>query len=177
MPSARATATRELLIDATEALLREGGLAAVTTQNVARRAGVAEGTIYRHFESRDELIVRALRERLRGDFATIDARGVPEAMTAVIALYATAAPALAMLAADPSLSARAAAALREDGRGPRELIASLAKRLRITPAAATLVVGASFYRSLMRYLFGDEPTELNDEQFSAALGEMLARLS
>ncbi|MBV8490211.1 MAG: helix-turn-helix transcriptional regulator, partial [Candidatus Eremiobacteraeota bacterium] len=67
MASSRASATREGLIDATESLLREGGLVAVTTQNVARRAGVAEGTIYRHFDSRDALIVCAVRERLRGD--------------------------------------------------------------------------------------------------------------
>lgn len=48
--------TREALLDATSALLVEGGLAEATTQKVGRRAGVAEGTIYRHFPSKEALL-------------------------------------------------------------------------------------------------------------------------
>lgn len=48
--------TRETLLDATAALLAEGGLSEATTQKVARRAGVAEGTIYRHFLNKEALV-------------------------------------------------------------------------------------------------------------------------
>ena len=177
MATARAAATRELLIDATEALLRDGGLAAVTTQNVARRAGVAEGTIYRHFQNRDELIVRAIRERLRADFAAPKTGGARELVAALVALHASAAPALAMLAADPNLCARAAPALISDGRTPAALLSALSKRLHVAPAVAALAVGASVYRSLMRHLFGDDPTGMDDEQFCGALADVLARLT
>lgn len=48
--------TRTALLDATSALLVEGGLGEATTQKVARRAGVAEGSIYRHFTSKEALL-------------------------------------------------------------------------------------------------------------------------
>ena len=48
--------TKEALLDATAALLVEGGLGEATTQKVGRRAGVAEGTIYRHFPSKEALL-------------------------------------------------------------------------------------------------------------------------
>ena len=61
------------MIGATERLLREGGLSAVTTQSVAQRAGLAEGTIYRHFDCRDALVACTIGERLPAEFdALID---------------------------------------------------------------------------------------------------------
>jgi len=50
---------RQALIDATLPLLREHGRA-VTTKQIAEAAGVAEGTIFRAFESKDELILAAV---------------------------------------------------------------------------------------------------------------------
>jgi len=48
--------TREALLNAAAELLAESGLGEATTQKVARRAGVAEGTIYRHFPSKEALL-------------------------------------------------------------------------------------------------------------------------
>ncbi|GEM_PF-3689371 len=53
---APAPATLESLLDATAALMVEGGLPEATTARVAKRAGVAEGTIYRHFATKDALV-------------------------------------------------------------------------------------------------------------------------
>jgi AcrR family transcriptional regulator len=50
---------RQALIDATLPLLREHGRA-VTTKQIAEAAGVAEGTIFRAFESKDDLIRAAV---------------------------------------------------------------------------------------------------------------------
>ena len=53
---------REQLLDATVAVVREGGLSAVTTRTVTARAGVRPSALYYYFADRDELI-SALIER------------------------------------------------------------------------------------------------------------------
>ena len=50
---------RKALVDATLPLLREHGRT-VTTKQIAEAAGVAEGTIFRAFESKDDLILAAV---------------------------------------------------------------------------------------------------------------------
>lgn len=52
---------RAEIVQATLAILAEEGLHAWTTAALARRVGVAEATIFRHFESKDEILTEALR--------------------------------------------------------------------------------------------------------------------
>jgi TetR/AcrR family transcriptional repressor of nem operon len=58
---------REQLLDAAERLLLEHGLRATTVADVAREAGVAKGTMYLYFRSRDELLA-GLRSRYLGRY-------------------------------------------------------------------------------------------------------------
>jgi AcrR family transcriptional regulator len=51
-----AAQTRQRIIDATCALHGEQGIAATSWDDIAARAGVGVGTVYRHFPSLDELI-------------------------------------------------------------------------------------------------------------------------
>ena len=51
-----ASATRDALCDAALNLFAEQGIESTTTREIAERAGTAEGTLYRHFESKDELV-------------------------------------------------------------------------------------------------------------------------
>jgi AcrR family transcriptional regulator len=55
---------RSAIVDATVALLAECSIREVTIDAVAARSGVAKTTIYRHFESRDEVLATALRATL-----------------------------------------------------------------------------------------------------------------
>jgi AcrR family transcriptional regulator len=48
--------TRRRIIDATRALHTEQGIGATSWDDIAARAGVGVGTVYRHFPSLDELI-------------------------------------------------------------------------------------------------------------------------
>src|SRR3954451_378588 len=74
MAGTRAVETEERkkrLIDAAVALATEGGYDAVQMRDVAARAEVALGTLYRHYASKDQLLLAAmaqqaatLRERL-----------------------------------------------------------------------------------------------------------------
>ena len=58
---ARLDAQRLTLVDAATHLLAEGGYAACTVAAVAARAGVAAGTVYRHFDSKAALAAEVFR--------------------------------------------------------------------------------------------------------------------
>ncbi|MFD7491210.1 TetR/AcrR family transcriptional regulator [Streptomyces sp. NPDC059832] len=64
-PTARTEATRiahrERLLDAARQLLAEGGYPAASISALARRAGVATGSVYNHFASKQELLAAVFR--------------------------------------------------------------------------------------------------------------------
>lgn len=55
------TPTRERLMQAAQELIEEGGYGAASVMAIADRAGVAAGTLYRHFPSKQELFVEVFR--------------------------------------------------------------------------------------------------------------------
>jgi AcrR family transcriptional regulator len=58
---ARKAATREAIVGAALAQVGAGGYASAGVHVVARRAGVAVGTVYRHFPSKGELFAEVFR--------------------------------------------------------------------------------------------------------------------
>ena len=58
---ARAAAARERIVVAALEQLAEGGYASASMVAVARRAGVATGSVYRHFPSKGDLFAEAFR--------------------------------------------------------------------------------------------------------------------
>ncbi len=56
-----APTTRDRLLAAARELIEEGGYAAASVAAIADRAGVAAGTLYRHFASKEELFVEVFR--------------------------------------------------------------------------------------------------------------------
>ena len=73
--SAPGTATRERLTRAAIAIVAREGMAAATTAAIAAEAGVAEGTLYRHFESKDDLLIAAYRQ-MKNEVFVLAAEGV-----------------------------------------------------------------------------------------------------
>ena len=58
---ARLAVARERIVDAALDQLAEGGYASASVVSVARRAGVATGTVYRHFPSKADLFAEVFR--------------------------------------------------------------------------------------------------------------------
>jgi AcrR family transcriptional regulator len=64
-PSETGVSARERILDASYELFSQRGIQAVGVNEVTERAGVAMATLYRHFRSKDELVLAflALREQ------------------------------------------------------------------------------------------------------------------
>jgi AcrR family transcriptional regulator len=93
----RRAANRDAILAGTLSLVAEGGWAAASMHDVARRAGVATGSLYRHFPSKGHLLAEVFAE----------AAGREQAMVADIAGDASQRP-LARLAAAIETFARRA---------------------------------------------------------------------
>lgn len=77
-------------------LFSQNGVDAVSTREIAAAAQVAEGSIYRHFKSKEvlaEVLFEAIHSRLFDlvDTALVDAHGFEDAVTRVVAVYCEAA--------------------------------------------------------------------------------------
>lgn len=66
-----AARTRERLVTAATELITDGGYAAAQVGPVAERAGVARGTMYRHFPSKSALFVEVFRAVCERDLAAM----------------------------------------------------------------------------------------------------------
>ena len=130
---ASATAqTRRRIIDATRALHTEQGIAATRWDDIAARAGVGVGTVYRHFPSLDELVpacgaaameVIALPDpedaSTRFDGANSPAERLRRLVQQVFAIYERGAPELHVIRNEPGAHPSVA-------QGKRDLEAALA---------------------------------------------------
>lgn len=91
--TARGNDTLNRLIGATIELMQEGGYARADVTSITTRAGVASGTLYRHFPSKAELFVEVFRnvcdreyEAMRVAGESADSAG--ERVDAVVAVFA-----------------------------------------------------------------------------------------
>jgi AcrR family transcriptional regulator len=149
---AHAAAVRERIVAAALDQLAEGGYASAAVVRVAERAGVATGTVYRHFPSKSDLFAEAFRRASQREvdvLAAIAAGSAAERLAAMVEAFvrrALAAPvrAYALIAepVDPAVDAERlvfrrayadlfAAALRDGDLPPLDV-----------ELAATAIVGA-----------------------------------
>ena len=91
---ARKAATRESIVVAAIDQLAAGGYASASVGAVAARAGVATGTVYRHFDSKSALFAEAFRRAATREldaFARVtaaDGRGARERIGAAVEAFA-----------------------------------------------------------------------------------------
>jgi AcrR family transcriptional regulator len=182
--------TRERLLDATERIIREQGIMAVTTKDIAREAGYAEATLYRHFQDKTELLLAVMTERISGHFLQLIrelpgragqgsvAETLEELVTAAVAFFSHTMPLNVALGADPTLAALHNTRLRELGTGPEVARRSVAAyieaeqrlgRIRAEAsqnAASAILLGVSFNYAEVRHLAGIKSGVLPLERFA-----------
>jgi AcrR family transcriptional regulator len=69
---ARQAATRGRIAAAAHDLVAEGGYGAASMQAVAARAGVAVGTVYRHFPAKADLVAEVFRSAAEHELAVVE---------------------------------------------------------------------------------------------------------
>jgi AcrR family transcriptional regulator len=114
--------TRRRIIDATLALHGEQGIAATSWDDIATRAGVGVGTVYRHFPSLDELVpacgeitmqVLALPEPSVFDGTDTPDERIERLVRAAFAIYEHGAPQLRAIRNEPDVHPNVAEAGEE----------------------------------------------------------------
>ncbi|RYV49554.1 TetR/AcrR family transcriptional regulator [Pengzhenrongella frigida] len=120
-----AAALRTHLIEVAVALLGERPLAAITTREIARAAGVSDGVLYNYFTDKNELLLLALVRRFHPIVARSDT-GLPQPGTgtveanlcqyaeAALTLMVDAVPMASGLISDPVLFHRFLAAIHTE---------------------------------------------------------------
>jgi AcrR family transcriptional regulator len=134
-PRADALRNRAKILDAAEAVFAAQGLSA-STEDVARRAGVGIGTVFRHFPTKEALIEAVFLARVRKLAAKADALSEAEAGPALFAFFAYAVEQAATQSTYADVLAEAAAAGGGDGAGLSVVGAELAATLEVLLTAA-----------------------------------------
>jgi AcrR family transcriptional regulator len=158
MTTAAAGGTRERLLEAARELIEQDGYSAASVLQVAERAGVAAGTLYRHFESKEELFVEVFRAVCAREERAMLAAGAALQATGSCTAIAVLEEVLATFARRALRNPRLAWALLAEPVDPRVDGERLAYRTRYTAYVA---------ESLRRAIAEGEIPEL-DVDFTAA---------
>jgi len=188
--------TRDNLLKAATRLIQSRGLARATTREIVREAGCAEGTLYKHFETKDDLFLAVLVESFprfetslvltnKGQTGTVE--NLADIARAAIRFFEQVLPTGVALLADAALLARHRKRLRTKDTGPRHLYEAVAKHIasaqdlgRINRAldpltAASVILGPCLQWVLTRMINGSTPLKLTDEQFCQQLAATLSQ--
>ena len=190
--------TRERIVEAAERVVRERGLARTTTKEIARAAGYSEGTLYKHFESKEDLFLAVLAERFPAFVALVEelparvGRGtvretLQEVATNALAYYGEIVPMAASIFSEPGLLARHREGLRKRGAGPRMINETLASYLEAEErlgrvrkdanpeAAAAMLLGACYQRAFFRSFLGEVAPAEGEVSFVESIVQTLMR--
>lgn len=154
-------------------------MVAASTRAIAREAGLTEAALYRHFPTKDQLLLAVVAERLPQFIDVLKdlpgrvgkgsvAQTLQDLVQAAVLFYEHLVPILSSMFSDPELLAQHRTDSRSTGLGPHRANAALATYLRgeqasgrINPevsadALAALLLGAAFQRGFFRSFFGDD---------------------
>ncbi len=183
-----ASGTRQRILDAAQRLLETGGLARLTTKELAHAADCAEGTLFKHFRSKEDIILAVVMEnapRFRDAVSHSRRASRPveknleDIALACIRFSEKLIPLGACLLGDAALLERHRKL--EPGRGPKEAFQLIADYVaqeqaagridaRAAPASvALLLFGPCFQRVFIRQVVGKDPAPADDRKFIADL--------
>jgi AcrR family transcriptional regulator len=182
--------TRQQILDAAQRLLVTGGFARLTTREIAREAGFAEGTLFKHFKRKEDLYLSVVLEnspkfrqriaRMQVGVSTV-AKNLERVAVAALDFFEKLIPLSVSLFADAELLARHRQQMQRHGRGPADVFDLIAgyiegeQRLgrignQVDPrSAAALLLGPCFHRVFIRQVMGRDVSESIDKVFVAAL--------
>ncbi len=182
----RRAAAREGILAAAHRQVAEGGCASASVAAVASRAGVAAGTLYRHFPSHADLLAEVVRDALRGEHRLLAAaieglepRDALEAWVRLGAERARAAPRLTTaLRVEPVEPVVAAARRAERSTQQEALVTLLAAGARkgAWPPGDHALQAAAVSGALDAVLLGAHPAG-DDALVALVLGAVGARRS
>src|SRR5215470_6494752 len=186
--------TRQHILEATERMLQTKGLARLTNKEIAEAAGCAEGTLYNHFDTKEALILAAIKENLPDFLAAVgDDRigehsieeNVQEIALAAIRYYRKLVPLATALFADMDLLAHFRLWMQEHQGGPLRIYERVAnyvaaeQRLgRLKPeidpfSFAALLLGSCHQYVFIKYFQGHDPFPVPEGQFVAGIVQTL----
>ena len=182
--------TRQQILDAAQRLIESGGFLRLTTKEIAREAGYAEGTLFKHFPRKEDLCLAVVLDN-SPKFKEIlvqahpgersVARNLEDIALAAIEFSAKLIPLGVTLLADASLLERHRQAAQEPGQGPRAVFELLAAYIEgeqrlgrinqnVKPVSvAALLFGPCFYWAFVRQGLGKNLYPMKDDAFAAGL--------
>jgi AcrR family transcriptional regulator len=186
------SSTREQIVTATRKLIENRGIAHITTKQIAQAAGCAEGTIFRHFERKEDLLLAAvlvhfptLRESLMSITGGSARERLRRLASSLIRFFEQITPASVAVLSDAELTRRHREIVQERNGGPQRLYAAVVGFINAEQARGALhpdlspvhiasgLLGPCFFRVFSRLSLGKDALEITDEEFVAGIVETL----
>jgi AcrR family transcriptional regulator len=188
--------TRRTILDAAQRLIEKEGFVRLTTREIAREAGCAEGTLFKHFKRKEDLCLAVVLENsptFKNAIADKHAgagsvrKNLEEMALAAIRFSDKLIPMAAVLLADAKLLTRHRHVLTERGGGPKDVLDLIVTYIseeqrhgRISrdaepPVVGALLLGTCFHRAFIRQVMGRNLVPVSDREFAIGLTATLMR--
>jgi len=179
-------------VTATRKLFEDRGIAHGTTKKIAQAVGCAEGTIFRYFTRKEDLLLAAVlanfptfKESLMSISEGTPSQRLHRLGLDVIRFFEQSTQAAVAVLSDAELTRRHREIVRERHGGPQRLYAAVTRfikseqargalRTDISPVhIASTRLGPCFFQVFTRLSLGENALELSDEDFVAGVVEAL----
>jgi AcrR family transcriptional regulator len=178
---------RDRIIEAAEQAIRTNGLSKTTTKEIARIAGCSEGSLYNHFQSKEDLCMQVMQRHLQGFLAVLFKlpklkglrtvqENLEEVARAAVDYFHISIMMTASMFTEPTFLARHREGFQQRNEGPHRANEIVTLYLRaeqkierldavVNPrSAADLLLGACFQHAFhLQFLGEDEPQDTREQ--------------